>query len=76
MVVVALLVIKYIVGELQPVCNAVCTVILIFHTVKTFIYYAENKILQSKLYLLGIYAKLYCKYFVLFITAGCISHFR
>ena len=59
MVVVALLVIKHGVGYLQPVglCNAVCTVILIFHTVKTFIYDAENRILLHKLCLLGIYAK-------------------
>ena len=38
-----------VVGYLQPVCSAVCTVILIFHTVKTFIYYAANKILLNKI---------------------------
>ena len=49
MVVVVVLVIKHDVGYLQPVCSAVCTVILIFHTVKTFIYYAANKILLKKI---------------------------
>ena len=51
MVVVVVLVIKHDVGYLQPVCSAVCrpTVILIFHTVKTFIYYATNKILLKKI---------------------------
>ena len=54
MVVVALLVIKHDIGYLQPVCSAVCTVINIFHTVKTLIYYAKNKILLNKLYLLPL----------------------
>ena len=76
MVVVAMLVILYNVGYLQPACNAGCTVILIFHTVKTCIYYAEKKILLSKLYLLAIYAICYCEHFVLFTTASYIGHFR
>ena len=49
MVVVAVLVIKHDVGYLQPVCSVVCTVILIFHTAKTVIYYAANKILLKKI---------------------------
>ena len=49
MVAVAVLVIKHDVGYVQPVCSDVCTVILIFHTVKTFIYYAPNKILLKKI---------------------------
>ena len=49
MVAVVVLVIKHGVGYLQPVCSAVCTVILIFHTVKTFIYYAANKLLLKKI---------------------------
>ena len=56
MVVVAMLVIKHDVGYLQPVSNAVCRVVLIFHTVKR-IYYAENKILLNKFYLLVICTK-------------------
>ena len=75
-IVVTLVVSQHDVGYLQPVCLAVCSVIPIFHNVKHICLYAENKIILIKSYLLGIYAKLYCEYFVLFKTVGCIGHFR
>ena len=45
-VVVALLIIKHDGGYLQLVCNAIL-LLLIFHTVKTFIYYAEKNITKQ-----------------------------